>query len=72
VRSQVENDGEQEDEACNGQIDPLHVLQRALIVTDVVENSIASNDWCYNSTDTRTRSVIIEGLKGICRPALTH
>jgi hypothetical protein len=72
VHSQVEHDGKQEDEACNGQIDPLHILQRTLIVADMVEDSIASNDGRYNSTDTGTMSVTIEGDDGICRPALTH
>jgi hypothetical protein len=72
VHSQVENNSKQEDEACNSQIDPLHVLQRTLIVADVIEDSIASNDGCYNCTDTRTTSVTIEMEKIICRPALTH
>jgi hypothetical protein len=71
VHSQVEHDSKQEDKACDGQIDPLHILQRTLVVADVVEDSIASNDGCYNGTDTRTTSVIIGRKDRIC-PPLTH
>lgn len=72
VHLQVEHDGKQEYEACNSQIDPLHVLQRLLIVADVIEDSITSNDGCYNSTDTSIMLVTIERNDRYCNPALTH
>ena len=72
VHLQVEHDGKQEYEACNSQIDPLHVLQRLLIVADVIEDSITSNDGCYNSTDTSIMLVTIEGNDRYCNTALTH
>lgn len=72
VHLQVEHDGKQEYEACNSQIDPLHVLQRLLIVADVIEDSITSNDGCYNSTDTSIMLVTIERNDRYCNTALTH
>lgn len=72
VHLQVEHDGKQEYEACNSQIDPLHILQRLLIVADVIEDSITSNDGGYNSTDTSTMLVTIERNDRYCNTALTH
>lgn len=72
VHLQVEHDGKQEYEACNSQIDPLHILQRLLIVADVIEDSITSNDGCYNSTDTSIMLVTIERNDRYCNTALTH
>ena len=72
VHLQVEHDGKQEYEACDSQIDPLHVLQRLLIVADVIEDSITSNDGCYNSTDTSIMLVTIERNDRYCNTALTH
>jgi len=58
--SQVEHDSEQEDEASNSQIDPLHILQRTLIVANVIEDGIRSDDGRYNGSDTKMKLVTFE------------
>lgn len=58
IHSQVEHDGKQEDEACNSQIDPLHILQCPLVVTDVIEDGVRSDDWCYDRANTKQRQSI--------------
>jgi hypothetical protein len=52
IHSQVEHDSKQKDKACDSQIDPLHILQRTLVIANMIEDSIRSNDRRYNSTNT--------------------
>jgi hypothetical protein len=61
IHSQVEHDGKQKDEACDSQIDPLHILQRTLVVANMIEDGIRSNDRRYDSTDTKNE--VSEKLK---------
>ena len=52
---QVEDYSEQEHKASNRKVNPLHVLQRFLIITDMVEDGVRAN---YGSHD-RSNSAII-------------
>lgn len=70
--SQVEHDGEQEDEAGDSQIDPLHILQRILIVTDVIEDGVRSNDRRYNSSDTILSLAASNGISNTRYQTLTR
>lgn len=59
VSLQVKDDGQQEHEAGNSQIDPLDVLERLLVVADMIENDERSNDGgndCSNAVE-RLREV---------------
>jgi hypothetical protein len=73
VYVQVKNDSEQEDETGDGQIDPLYVLQCTLVVANMIEDGIRSNDGRYNGTDTKNE--VSDSWKkndGTFRPGLTH
>jgi hypothetical protein len=41
-----------EDETCDAEVRPLYVLQRRLVGSDMIEEYVRSQDWCYYSPDT--------------------
>jgi hypothetical protein len=51
-RCKVEDYSEREHEARNRQVNPLDILERLLIVADVVENSVGSDDRCHDRSDS--------------------
>lgn len=52
VNSQVEDNSEQKHKASDRQVDPLHVLQRPLVISYVIEDGIRADDRRYNRSDS--------------------
>jgi hypothetical protein len=51
-RCKVKYDSEREHEARNRQVNPLNILKRLLIIADMVEDSVGSNDRCHDRSDS--------------------
>jgi hypothetical protein len=54
--SKIKDHSEREHEARNRQVNPLDILERLLIVANVVENSVRSDDRCHDRSDSVIRS----------------
>ena len=50
-----EDGGEREAKASNGEVNPLHVLQRLLALSYANEDDIGAKDWSNNGPDTIER-----------------
>lgn len=48
---EVEDDSQQEDEACNGQVHPLDILQGSSIVSHVLEEGVRAQDRSNDGAD---------------------